>query len=52
MYTGKFRIPTNRFCYRCGERVHHSDVKGYAYVCHECEENMNKFETLRQRKGE
>lgn len=33
MYTGKFRIPTNRFCFKCHHRVFHSDVKGYPYVC-------------------
>ena len=27
MYTGKFRIPTNRFCFKCHHRVFHSDVK-------------------------
>lgn len=33
MYIGKFRIPTNRFCFKCHHRVFHSDVKGYPYVC-------------------
>ena len=33
MYTGKLRIPTNRFCFKCHHRVFHSDVKGYPYVC-------------------
>ena len=33
MYTGKFRIPTNRFCFKCHHRVFHSDVKDYPYVC-------------------
>ena len=49
MYTGKLRIPTNRFCFRCGSRVYHSDVKGYPYVCHECEENMYTFETYKKK---
>lgn len=29
MYTGKLRIPTNRFCFKCHHRVFHSDVKEY-----------------------
>lgn len=33
MYTGKLRISTNRFCFKCHHRVFHSDVKGYPYVC-------------------
>ena len=33
MYTGKFRIPTNRFCFKCHHRIFHSDVKGYPYMC-------------------
>lgn len=49
MYTGKLRIPTNRFCFRCGSRVYHSDVKGYPYVCHECDENMYTFETYKKK---
>ena len=49
MYTGRLRIPTNRFCFRCGNRVYHSDVKGYPYVCNDCEENMYKFETYTKR---
>ena len=49
MYTGKLRIPTNRFCSRCDSRVYHSDVKGYPYVCHECDENMFKFETYKKK---
>ena len=38
MYIGKFRIPTNRFCFKCHHRVFHSDVKGYPYVCPHCDE--------------
>ena len=38
MYTGKFRIPTNRFCFKCHHRVFHSDVKDYPYVCPHCDE--------------
>ena len=49
MHTGKFRIPTNRFCFRCHSRVYHSDVKGYPYVCHECDENMYSFETYKKK---
>lgn len=49
MYTGKFRIPTNRFCFRCSSRVYHSDVKGYPYVCHKCDENMYAFETYKKK---
>ena len=49
MYTGKLRIPTNRFCFRCGSRVYNSDVKGYPYVCHECDENMYTFETYKKK---
>lgn len=45
MYTGKFRIPTNRFCFKCHHRIFHSDVKGYPYVCPHCDENMYRFET-------
>ena len=49
MYTGKLRMPTNRFCFRCGSRVYHSDVKGYPYVCHKCDENMYAFETYKKK---
>lgn len=49
MYTGIIRIPTNRFCFRCGHRVFHSDVKGYPYVCHNCDENMFSFETYKKK---
>ena len=49
MYTGKLRIPTNRFCFRCNSRVYYSDVKGYSYVCHECDENMCEFETYKKK---
>lgn len=49
MYTGMLRIPTNRFCFRCGHRVFHSDVKGYPYVCNYCEENMFAFETYKKK---
>ena len=49
MYTGIFRIPTNRFCFRCGHRVFHSDVKGYPYVCQNCDENMFSFETYKKK---
>lgn len=49
MYTGKLRIPTNRFCFRCHSRVYHSDVKGYPYVCHKCDENMYTFETYKKK---
>ena len=45
MYTGKLRIPTNRFCFKCHHRVFHSDVKDYPYVCPHCDENMYRFET-------
>lgn len=45
MYTGKFRIPTNRFCFKCHHRVFHSDVKDYPYVCPHCDENKYRFET-------
>ena len=44
MYTGKFRIPTNRFCFKCHHRVFHSDVKDYPYVCPHCDENKYRFE--------
>lgn len=49
MYTGKLRIPTNRFCFKCHHRVFHSDVKGYPYVCPHCGENMYHFETYTKR---
>ena len=49
MYTGKFRIPTNRFCFKCHHRVFHSDVKDYPYVCPHCDENMYRFETYTKR---
>lgn len=49
MYIGKFRIPTNRFCFKCHHRVFHSDVKGYPYVCPHCDENMYRFETYTKR---
>lgn len=49
MYTGILRIPTNRFCNRCHSRVYHSDIKGYPYVCHECDENMFTFETYKKK---
>ena len=49
MYTGKLRIPTNRFCFKCHHRVFHSDVKGYPYVCPHCDENMYRFETYTKR---
>lgn len=49
MYTGKFRIPTNRFCFKCHHRIFHSDVKGYPYVCPHCDENMYRFETYTKR---
>lgn len=45
MYTGRLNIPTNRYCDRCGSKVYHSDVKGYPYVCYECDENKYKVET-------
>ena len=49
MYTGNFRIPTNRFCLKCGSRVYYSDVKVYSYVCHECDENLYFFETYKKK---
>ena len=49
MYTGKFRIPTNRFCFKCHHRVFHSDVKDYPYVCPHCDENKYRFETYTKR---
>ena len=49
MYTGKLRIPTNRFCFKCHHRVFHSDVKEYPYVCPHCDENMYRFETYTKR---
>ena len=49
MYTGKLRIPTNRFCFKCHHRVFHSNVKGYPYVCPHCDENMYRFETYTKR---
>ena len=49
MYTGKLRIPTNRFCLRCGHRIYHSDVRGYPYVCPNCDENMFTFETTKKK---
>lgn len=51
MYTGIFTIPTNRFCCRCGQKVFHSDVKGYSYVCKQCDENLYLFETYKNRKS-
>lgn len=50
MYFKKLKIPTNRFCLRCGNRLYHSDVKGYPYVCYRCDENMFKVETYRKKK--
>lgn len=49
MYLLGLKIPTNRFCFRCGKRVYHSDVKRYPYVCHYCEENMYTFETYKKK---
>lgn len=48
MYTGRLKIPTRRICKRCGSRIYHSDVKGYPYVCFECDENMHSFETCKK----
>ena len=46
MYTGKFRIPTNRFCFKCHHRIFHSDVKGYPYMCPHCDENMYRLSAV------
>ena len=48
MYTWKFKIPTNKFCKRCNQRIFHSDVKGYPYVCYNCDQNMFSFETYKK----
>lgn len=40
----KIKIPY-RFCCRCCNNVYISDVKGYAYVCYICDENLDKEET-------
>ena len=45
MYVGKFKIPTNRFCNKCNNRIYHSDIRGYPYVCFNCDENKFTFET-------
>ena len=51
MYTWKFKIPTNKFCKRCNQRIFHSDVKGYPYVCYNCDQNMFSFETYKKSKN-
>lgn len=35
---------TNKKCPKCGEQLNKSDVKGYDYVCLECDENFYKGE--------
>ena len=37
---------TNKKCFRCGTNLLKSDLKGYKYLCIECDENFYEFETL------
>lgn len=46
MYTFK----TNRKCPRCGKELRTTDVEGYAFVCHECDENFLEIEVKDQKK--
>lgn len=36
----------NKRCPRCGEFLSPSDVEGYPFVCHECDENFFAFEAV------
>ena len=40
----KYLSNLKRKCPRCGSLLAPSDVEGYAYVCHECDENFCHFE--------
>lgn len=40
----KYLSNLKRKCPRCGSILAPSDVEGYAYVCHECDENFCHFE--------
>ena len=40
----KYLSNLKRKCPRCGSILTPSDVEGYAYVCHECDENFYHFE--------
>ena len=33
-----------RICRRCGAQVQSSQVEGYRYYCHECDEDLFEFE--------
>ena len=46
----RISLPTNKYCRRCGCRVYTSDIKGYKYLCKNCDENMYSFEVCK--KGE
>lgn len=46
MYAFGLKIKArNRYCRRCHSQVYHSDVFGYPYVCHSCDENLYGIET-------
>lgn len=35
---------TNKKCNKCNHDLYKSDLKGYDYVCFNCQENFYKFE--------
>lgn len=35
-------------CPRCGKELDASDVEGYEFVCHECDENFYGFEAVKE----
>ena len=36
----------NAFCPKCGAPLSPSDIKGYEYVCYDCDENFYEFEAV------
>lgn len=39
-------MKTRRFCPKCGRPVVKSEIEGYTYQCHGCEEDFYRFEVI------
>ena len=42
-------MKTRRFCPKCGRPVLKSNIKGYVFQCHSCDEDFYRFEVLTPR---